>query len=159
MYHPVPLIPDRGLVAAHENFVSWLRTFPGDVLVTANPYEAVLAGKPWHPDTAALHDTLRPEDPQIRQPVLAEIRANIDQEKLDAIVLDGTPAQALPNQTWLPPDLQDHYPVVGLVPGSEFGDPFAPHPTYFLLPCREQAWAVAKGWTLLRPGGKLPCPR
>ncbi len=159
VYHPVPLIPDSGLVAAHENFVSWLRTFPGDVLVTANPYEAVLAGKPWHPDTAALHDTLRPEDAQIRQPVLAEIRANIDQEKLAAIVLDGTPAQALPNQTWLPPDLQSHYPVVGLVPGSEFGDPFAPHPTYFLLPCREQAWAVAKGWTLLRPGGKLPCPR
>ncbi len=157
IYNPHDQVPHRDLIASREKLSAWLRTFPGDVFLPSNPYLAVAAGKSSHPDSAALHDALRPNDPQIRQPLLAAIRAEIDQEQFDAIVLDDVPASALAGQSWLPSDLQSHYPVVGLVPGSNVGDPFAPHPVYFLLPCREQALAISKGWTLVQHGGQLPC--
>lgn len=158
VYYPHDLVPQPALVASHEALSTWIRGFPGDVFVPASPYEAVRAGKEWHPDIAALHDALRPNDPQIRRPLVAEIRAEVDQEKFDAIVLDGPPPQALGGQPWLPPDLMKHYPVAGLVPGAEASDYFAPHAIFFLLPCREQAHALAAGWTLIQTHGRLPCP-
>jgi len=159
VYYPHDRIPQRDLLESHAELTRWVRSFPGDVFLPSNPYEAVAAGKEWHPDIAALHDALRPDIPAIRQPLVETIRAEIDGEKFDAIALDGPPAQALASQTWLPADLQKHYPITGIVPGSEVFDPFAPHPVYFLLPCREQALAVAKGWTLLQPGDQAPCSR
>jgi hypothetical protein len=157
LYNPRDIVPHRDLVDSQNDLVSWLRIFPGDVFLPANPYEAVLAGKRWHPDLAALHDALRPENPQIPKTLLDEIRAEIDGEKFDAIVFDGTPAQAVASEAWLPRDIQSHYPLVGIVPGSNVWNPFIPHPAYFLLPCREQALAVAHGWTLLQTGGQLSC--
>ncbi len=159
IYNPHDLIPQRDLIAGNNELIAWMRTFPGDVFLPANPYEATLAGKAWHPDTAALHDALRPDMPEIRQPLLDEIRAAIDGEKFDAIAVDGLPEQALAEQTWLPRDLESHYPVVGWVPGAEVGDPFTPHPIFFLLPCRERALAVAKGWKLFEAAGRDNCPR
>lgn len=159
VYNPHDLIPQRDLVSANKELIAWVRTFPGDVFLPANPYEATLAGKQWHPDIAALHDALRPDMPAIRRPLLDEIRAEVDGEKFDAIALDGLPVQTLPNQTWLPGDLEKHYPVVGWVPGAEAGDPFTPHPIIFLLPCRERGLAIAKGWTLLEAGGADSCSR
>lgn len=157
VYNPHDLIPQRDLLASNHELSTWIRGFPGDVFVPADPYAAVKAGKPWHPDVAALHDALRPEDPQIRRPLLAEIQTDIDREKFDAIVLDGWPSQILSDQPWLPSDLEAHYPVVGLLPGSKVGDPFVPHAVFFMLPCREQARAIAQGWTLLQTAGQLPC--
>ncbi len=158
VYNPHDIVPHRDLAASQEELVSWLRIFPGDVFLPANPYEAVVGGKPWHPDIAALHDSLRPSNPQIRQSLLDEIHAEIDGEKFDAIAFDALPEQTLADQTWLPRDLESHYPVLGIVPGSNVWDPFSPHPVYFLLPCREQALAVTRGWTLLRTGSQLSCP-
>ncbi len=159
VYNPHDFIPHRELVDSNDEMVAWLKTFPGDVFLPSHPYEAVVAGKPWHPDNAALHDALRPEVEGIRGPLLAEIRAAIDGEKFDAIVLDGTPAQTLADQTWLPRDLVTHYPVLGLLPGGNVYDPFMPHATYFLLPCRERAKAETEGWTLLEGGGRDSCAR
>lgn len=158
VYNPHDAIPHRDLVASQQELIAWLRIFPGDVFLPSHPYEGVLAGKQWHPDNAALHDALRPKLDEVRQPVLAEIAAEVDQEKFDAIVLDETPAQTLSQQNWLPPDLNRRYPILGIVPGSGVGDPFGPHPVYFLLPCREQGLAIAKGWTLLETGGPTACP-
>jgi hypothetical protein len=157
VYNPHDIVPHRDLIASDDALVSWMRTFSGDVFLPSNPYEAVAAGKLWHPDIAALHDALRPDNPQIRQPLLDKIHAEVDGEKFDAIVFDGLPAQALAEQAWLPRDLESHYPVLGIVPGSDVWDPFSPHPVYFLLPCRKQALAVARGWTLLQTGGQIPC--
>ena len=157
VYSPHDVTPRPELTASRQELIAWLRTFPGDVFLPSNPYEGVLAGKQWHPDNAAFHDALRPDLPDVREPVLAEISTEIDQEKFDAIVLDGLPAQILPGQTWLPADLGRHYPVVGIVPGGDAGDPFGPHPVYFLLPCREQTLAIAKKWTLIETGGSSPC--
>ncbi len=157
VYSPHDVTPRPELTASRQELIAWLRTFPGDVFLPSNPYEAVAAGKPWHPDNAALHDALRPDLPAVRGPVLAEISEQIDQEKFDAIVLDGPPPQILAAQTWLPADLGDHYPILGIVPGGETGDPFGPHPVYFLLPCRERALAIAKKWNLIESGGTSPC--
>jgi hypothetical protein len=158
VYSPHDVIPHRDLLASRQQLIAWLRVFPGDVFLPSHPYEGVLAGKQWHPDNAALHDALRPRLADVRQPVLAEIAMQIDEEKFDAIVLDGPVAQTLAEQTWLPRDLARHYPVVGIVPGSGVVDRFGPHPTRFLLPCRERKFAIAQGWTLLEPGGQAVCP-
>lgn len=158
VYNPHDMVAQPALVTSHDALATWMRSLPGDVFFPASPYEAVRAGKNWHPDIPALHDALRLGDPQINRPLLAEIKAIIDREQFDAIVLDGAPPQVLRGQPWLPADLMDHYPVVGLVPGGDVGDPFAPHPVYFMLPCREQSRAIAEGWALIETRGQLPCP-
>lgn len=157
LYSPHDSIPQPPLLAADQELSTWIQGFPGDVFVPASPYLAVQAGKSWHPDIAALHDSLRPENTQFRRGLLDEIQAEIDQEKFDAIVLDGTPAQVLGHQTWLPSDLLVHYPIAGFVPGFQAGDPFVPHSVVFLLPCREQARAVTEGWTLFETHNRLSC--
>ncbi|MEO6828785.1 MAG: hypothetical protein ABI164_03175 [Acidobacteriaceae bacterium] len=158
VYSPREFIPHPDLTSSNQQLIAWARTFPGDVFLPAHPYEATLAGKPWHPDIAALHDALRPEIPSIRQPLLEEIRELVESERFDAIALDGTPEQALAEQPWLPSDTARHYPLLGKIPGSDIWDGFAPHPTFFLLPCREKALAVAQGWTLLETAGQSSCP-
>ncbi len=159
VYNPRDFVPHPYVASSENQLVAWVRMFPGDVFLPSHPYEAVLAGKSWRPDVAALHDALRPDMPQIHQQVLEEIRTEIDGEKFDAIAFDGMPAQTLAEETWLPRDLENHYPILGMVPGGDVGNPFTPHPVYFLLPCREQARAVAAGWTLLRTRGPIPCPQ
>ena len=158
VYNPHDFMPHRDFIASQDELIAWLRTIPGDVFLPAHPYEGVMAGKQWHPDNAALHDALRPNVPGVAETVVSEIAAEVDQEKFDAIVLDGLPEDILPSQPWLPADLIRRYPIMGIVPGSGVGDPFGPHPTYFLLPCREQGLAIAQGWTLLETGGETACP-
>lgn len=159
VFSPHDTRPQAAQLSSQKQLVAWLQQFPGDVFLPSNPLEAVRAGKPWHPDIASIHDSLRPDDPEIRQPLLAQIRGAIDGEKFDAIVFDGTPATSLAMQPWLPADLESHYPIIGLVPGSDVENPFTPHPVYFLLPCRMEALAIAKGWTLLRTSKQSPCPQ
>lgn len=159
VYSPRDVVPKPDVRASQEEMVAWLHEFPGDVYLPSNPSLAVAAGKNWHPGVAALHDALRPDLPAVRQPLLVEIRADVDREKFDGIALDETPGQTMVNYAWLPRDLMSHYPVVGLVPGSEVVNPFIPHPVYFLLPCRELELAVRKGWTLVEAGGQEPCPQ
>jgi hypothetical protein len=157
VYYPHDFMPHRDLVASQEKLISWLQIFPGDVFLPSNPYEGVLAGKQWHPDNAALHDSLRPNLPEVDNAVKAKIAEEVDQTKFDAIVLDGLPEDILPSQTWLPTDLAQQYPIVGVVPGSDVSDIFGPHPTYFLLPCREKEMAISHGWKLLETGGQSAC--
>jgi hypothetical protein len=157
VYNPHDSMPHRDLVTSQEELISWLRIFPGDVFLPSNPYEGVLAGKQWHPDNAALHDALRPDLPDVDNAVRSKIAEEVDQTKFDAIVLDGLPEDILPSQTWLPADLIQRYPIVGVVPGSDVSDSFGPHPSYFLLPCREKGLAVAHGWKLLETGGQSAC--
>ncbi|HTU50542.1 MAG TPA: hypothetical protein VMF56_08100 [Acidobacteriaceae bacterium] len=157
VYNPHDFMPHRDLIASQEDLTAWLRVFPGDVYLPAHPYEGVLAGKRWHPDNAALHDALRPDLPEVDNAVRAKIAEEVDQDKFDAIVLDGLPEDVLPSQPWLPGDLLQRYPIVGIVPGSDVSDTFGPHPTYFLLPCREKGLAMAHGWKLLETGGQSVC--
>ena len=159
VYNPRDYVPHWYITGSENELISWVRAFPGDVFLPAHPYEAVLAGKSWHPDVAALHDALRPDIPQIQQTLLDEIHSEIDEEKFDAIAFDVSPARVLADEPWLPADLENHYPILGLVPGGDVGNPFTPHPVYFLLPCREQARAVAAGWTLLQTGAQVRCPQ
>ena len=157
IYNPHDFMPHRDLAASQKELISWLRIFPGDVFLPAHPYEGVLAGKQWHADNTALHDALRPEMPGVNNAVRAEIGQEVDESKFDAIVLDGLPDDILPSQPWLPADLMQRYPIIGIVPGSDVNDQFGPHPTYFLLPCREKTWAVAHGWKLIETGGQSAC--
>jgi hypothetical protein len=158
IYNPHDFMPHRDLVASQNDLIAWLRVFPGDVYLPAHPYEGVLAGKQWHADNTSLHDALRPNLPGVGDSVRAEIAKEVDQNKFDAIVLDGLPEDVLPSQPWLPADLIQRYPIVGVVPGSDASDPFGPHPSYFLLPCREKGLAIAQGWKLLETGGQSVCP-
>ncbi|MGC1871320.1 MAG: hypothetical protein WA700_10210 [Acidobacteriaceae bacterium] len=157
VYNPHDFIPHRDLIASQRDLTAWLRVFPGDVYLPAHPYEGVLAGKQWHPDTAALHDALRPDLPEVDNAVRVKIAEEVDQSKFDAIVLDRLPEDVLPSQSWLPGDLLQRYPILGVVPGSDVSDTFGPHPTYFLLPCRENGLAVAHRWKLLETGGQSAC--
>ncbi|MGC2252862.1 MAG: hypothetical protein WA626_19475, partial [Acidobacteriaceae bacterium] len=158
VYNPHDVMPHHELVASQDDLIAWLRVFPGDVYIPAHPYEAVLAGKQWHADNTSLHDALRPQLPEDDDTVRAKIAGEVDQNKFDAIVLDGLPEDVLPSQPWLPADLIQRYPIVGIVPGSDVGDRFGPHASYFLLPCREKGLAVAHGWKLLETGGQSVCP-
>jgi hypothetical protein len=156
VYNPRDVIPGAPSAAAHHELGAWLKAFPGDVYLPTHPLEGVLAGKSWHPGRAALHDALaarNSQDPEL----LAEIRDEVDQEKFDAIVLDGSPDRAAETDPWLPADLRNHYPLVGLVPGVSDWSYLTPHPTYFLLPCREESLAVARGWTILQTPGTTSC--
>jgi uncharacterized membrane protein YGL010W len=157
VYDPHDLVPHRDLIRSQQELISWLRVFPGDVFLPTNPYEGVLAGKQFHPDYSALHDALRPNLPGVDDALRAEIAEKVDQSKFDAVVLDGLPEDILPGQPWLPADLKQRYPIVGVVPGSDVGDMFGPHASYFLLPCREKGLAVAHGWKLLESGGQSAC--
>ncbi|MGB8479289.1 MAG: hypothetical protein WCE63_10650 [Acidobacteriaceae bacterium] len=157
VYNPHDFMPHRDLVTSQEELISWLRVFPGDVYLPAHPYEGGLAGKQWHADNTSLHDALRPALPGVGDAVRAKIVEEVDQNKFDAIVLDGLPEDILPSQPWLPADLIQRYPILGVVPGSDASDPFGPHPSYFLLPCREKGLAVAHGWKLIETGGQSAC--
>ncbi|MES2220468.1 MAG: hypothetical protein V4587_05820 [Acidobacteriota bacterium] len=158
VYNPHDFMPHSDLISSQEKLISWLRTFPGDVFLPSNPYESVLAGKQSHPDSAALHDALRPDLPEVDNAVKAKIAEDVDQNKFDAIVLDGLPEDILPSQPWLPADLTQRYPIVGVVPGADVNDPFGPHASYFLLPCREKGLAIERKWKLLGTGGQSVCP-
>jgi len=158
VYNPHDFMPHRDLVASQDDLIAWLRVFPSEVYLPAHPYEGVLAGKQWHADNTSLHDALGPDLPGVDDAVRAKIAEEVDQGKFDAIVLDGLPEDILPSQPWLPADLIQRYPIVGAVPGSGVGDPFGPHASYFLLPCREKGLAVAHGWKLLETGGQSACP-
>lgn len=157
VYNPHDFMPRRDLIASQGDLTAWLRVFPGDVYLPAHPYEGVLAGKQWHADNTSLHDALRPDLPGVDAAVRSKIAEKVDQNQFDAIVLDGLPEDVLPNQPWLPADLSHRYPIVGIVPGSDVGNMFGPHPSYFLLPCREKRLAVAHGWKLLETGGQSAC--
>ncbi len=158
VYNPHDFMPHRDLIASQEELISWLHVFPGDVYLPAHPYEGVLAGKQWHADNTSLHDALRPELPGVGDAVRAKIAEEVEQNKFDAIVLDGLPEDVLPSQPWLPGNLTQRYPILGVVPGGDANDPFGPHPSYFLLPCRDKGLAVAHGWRLLATGGQSICP-
>jgi hypothetical protein len=158
IYDPHDLTPRPDLITSQQELISWLRVFPGDVFLPSNPYEGVLAGKPWHPDTAALHDALRPNLPGVGDQLRAKIAEEVDRSGFDAVVLDGLPEDILPGQPWLPANLRQRYPIVGIVPGADVNDLFGPHASYFLLPCREKGLALTHGWKLLETGGQSACP-
>ncbi len=161
-YSPKLCVPSPAVRASQQQFVDWLRLFPGDVWVPAHPYEAVLAGKLAHPDEAAIHDALRPGQSSVNRPRLRQIQQAIDTESLDAIVVDRAPMEEASSAAGLPADWQAHYPVVGLVPGSGVAHAFSPMPRYVLLPCRALGLAAVQNLTLLSPAHSLPisspCP-
>lgn len=153
VYQPHDIIPPQGLVDAHMRRVAWIRSFPGDVYVPEHPYEAIAAGKPWRPDAAALHDALAALPAGDRQALIRQIQRTIDDsDRVDAILLERLPAAEQERYPWLPADLQQRYPVLGMTPDADMGDPYSPHAVYFLLPCRELPLARQRGWILLQNG-------
>lgn len=159
LYSPHDFTPRRDLVEEHGQLLQWIQSFPGDVFLPGSPEAAVAAGKQERPDIAAVHDALRPGQTTVNVPLLKEIQTALAGDRMDAIAFDELPIAALAEQPWLPRDLLHRYPILGIIPGSQTGDRFGPHPTYFLLPCREQALVMAKGWVLLQSGGGNPCPQ
>ncbi|HUZ05038.1 MAG TPA: hypothetical protein VMU62_06755, partial [Acidobacteriaceae bacterium] len=161
-YSPKLSIPSPEVRASQQQFVDWLRSFPGDAFVVDHPYAGVLAGKLPHADETAIHDALRPGLPAINRPLLHEIHRAVDQESFDAIVLDRMPphkpSEARPYDAWLPQDWQTHYPILGLAPGSGQASPFGPLPRYVLLSCRASELAAAKDIKILSSSASVPCP-
>ena len=149
-----PLPPVR---ASQQQLLDWLRLFPGDVYIPAHPYEALLAGKSMHADEAAIHDALRPGRADVNAPLLDQIHRAVDEESFDAIVLDRPPDQELAAAPWMPADWRQHYPVVGLVPGSDVVNPFSPRPRYVLLTCRVLGSAAARQVVRLDSDSSAAC--
>jgi hypothetical protein len=153
VYQPHDIIPPQGLVDAHIRRVGWIRSFPGDIYEPEHPYEAIVAGKSWRPDAAALHDALAALPAEDRQTLIRQIQRTIDDSgRVDAILLERLPAAEQERYPWLPPDLQQRYPVLGMTPDADMGDPYSPHAIYFLLPCRELPLARQHRWILLQNG-------
>ncbi len=158
VYSPKLSVPSSEVRASQQQFVDWLRLFPGDVWVPAHPYEAVLAGKLPHPDEAAIHDALRPGHPAANRPLLREIRQAVEQESPDAIVLDRAPQEEADAAPWLPTDWRTRYPIVGIVPGSDTAHAFFPMPRYVALPCRALHLAAAQAISILSSTTASLCP-
>ena len=157
------LTPSPAVRAERQQFEDWLHSVPGDVLVVAHPYEAVMAGKPVHPDQFAIGDALAPGRPAVNLPLLDEIHKVIEQETLEAIVVDLPPEEAIVRSPWLSTDLLRRYPIVGIVPGSNLasdpGNAFNPNPRYVLLPCRASGVAAALQITIISsPEVAKMCP-
>jgi hypothetical protein len=154
-------IPSPVLRASQQLSEDWLRSVPGDVLVVAHPYESVMAGKPAHPDEFALKDTLSPGRAAVNLPLLNEIHQAVEQETLDAIVIDRSPQREMQDAPWLPADLLQHYPILGIFPGSEPprdpGNPLNPAPRFVLLPCRASGSVFAQSIAIISPPGAAPC--
>jgi hypothetical protein len=154
-------IPSPVLRASQQRFEDWLHSVPGDVLVVSHPYESVMAGKPAHPDEFAIRDSLSPGRPAVNLPLLNEIHQAIEQQALDAIVIDSTPQEEINHAPWLPADLLERYPIVGVVPGSEPppkpGSPLNPDLRFVLLPCRASGSVFAQSIAIISPPGAAPC--
>jgi hypothetical protein len=158
LYSPKLSVPSSEVHASQQQFVDWLRLFPGDVWIPAHPYEAVLAGKLPHPDEAAIHDALRPGHPAANRPLLREIRQAMEHESPNAIVFDRAPQKEIDAASWLPANWRTLYPIVGIVPGSDVANPFGPRPRYVALPCRARNLAVAQTISILSSTTASPCP-
>ncbi len=155
------LIPSPAMRASQQQFEDWLHSVPGDVLVVAHPYEAVMAGKPAHPDEFAIRDALQPGRPAVNAPLLNEIHQAIEQEALDAIVIDSTPREEIERAPWLPADLLERYPIVGVVPGSDPprdpGSLLNRDLRFVLLPCRASGMAAAQSLAIVSSPGVAAC--
>jgi hypothetical protein len=180
LYSPSDSVPSLALRTSQQQFVDWLHSFPGDVFVVSHPYEAVLAGKPLHAEEDAIHDALRPGRTAVNTPLIHQIQQDIDQESLDAIVLDRTPQAMMvsdpirklhsiigergsglirflevtgvlvPPVQWFPTDWRTHYPILGIIPGSDQVNPFmSQQPRYVLLPCRAYGSVAARSVTII----------
>ena len=156
LYSPKLTAPTPEVQASQQMFVDWLRMFPGDVWVPAHPYEAVMAGKLSHPDDAAIHDAMRPNNSAVRASLTHAIQQAVDTESFDAIVLDRLPQDEM-QASWIPLDWRAHYPVLGLVPGSSQANPFSPRPRYVLLPCRSMSLPAVHAVRILS-STTPPCP-
>jgi hypothetical protein len=92
---------------------------------------------------------------------LNEIHQAIEQQALDAIVIDSTPQEEINHAPWLPADLLERYPIVGVVPGSEPppkpGSPLNPDLRFVLLPCRASGSVFAQSIAIISPPGAAPC--
>ena len=158
VYNPHDVMPHHELVASQDDLIAWLRFFPA-----TSTFQPIRMRQCWRASSGTpiiLPCTTRSvrSCPKMDDTVRAKIAGEVDQNKFDAIVLDGLPEDVLPSQPWLPANLIQRYPIVGIVPGSDVGDRFGPHASYFLLPCREKGLAVAHGWKLLETGGQSVCP-
>jgi hypothetical protein len=144
------LIPSPAVRASQQQFEVWLHSVPGDVYVVSHPYESVMAGKPAHPDSGAIYDALAGA---ANLPLLHEIHQAIEQEALEAIVIDRTPKEEMLHDPWLPADLLQHYPIVGIVPGSDPprdpGNPNNLDMRFVLLPCSASGVAVAQSISIV----------
>ncbi len=161
LYSPRLTVPSSTVRVSQQQFVDWLQTLPGDILVPSHAYEAMLAGRSTHVDEIALHDALRPGVPSIYRPVVAQIHQAIDQEKFSALVLDRNPASEEQFATWLPADWRAHYPVLALVPGEAPAHAFISQARYVLLPCKALPYATASGLRLIQSSSAAaasPCP-
>ncbi|MDR3773945.1 MAG: hypothetical protein P4L26_11390 [Terracidiphilus sp.] len=155
------LIPSPAMRASQQQFEDWLQSVHGDVLVVAHPYESVMAGKPAHPDEFAIRDALGPGMPAVNVPLLNEIRQAVEQQTLEAIVIDSTPREEIDRAPWLPADLLERYPIVGIVPGSDSprdpGSLLNPDLRFVLLPCSASGVAAAQSIAIISSPGVATC--
>ena len=136
----VPSSTDR---ATGEQFIDWLKTVDGEVLVYSHPTYAVMAGKaPWTSE-GGTEDVMRGKDERAKSILLASMATAIHEKRFGAIVLDsdqdtsGFPAdwknyyQRLPGSAasienaWKPITLKTAHPTQVWVP---IGKPAPPIP-------------------------------
>jgi hypothetical protein len=159
----LPPIPSPAVRASQQQFEDWLRSVPGDVFVVAHPYDSVMVGKPGHPDEFETVDVMSPARSAINVPLLHEIHQAIQEEELEAIVIDHPPQVEVIRDFWLPADWLQHYPIVGIVPGGDLDgndtqNPLNPNPLFVLLPCRASGAAVAQSITIISSPAATTCP-
>lgn len=82
-------LPSAADEAAGDQFVAWVRSVPGDVLIASHPTYAVQAGKSSHASKGGTDDVLRGDDASAGRTLEGTIADAVTSGRFAAIILDG----------------------------------------------------------------------
>ena len=134
LYNPGDYIPYPGKLAARQAFLEQLRHAPGDVWVLTHSWDAVLTGKPLHPEMDAFDAVLvRPVNDQTR-PVVEALRDAYANQRLSAVIVDYDPLEYVKGTGFGTPLFRQHYGMHIRAEGSGSAH-LEDQPRYILAPC------------------------
>ena len=152
LYQPARWIPSSATLPFRNALVAAVRATPGDVWLTDHPFDAVLAGKPIHPDMDALDAVLGKPDPS----TVAEYNQLITSRHFAAILTDRAAETYSPPGVFTSPAFQAAYGLRAAAPGSTEPN-VIDQPMLSLLPCESLAARAAT--PLLPPGTMIDSSR
>lgn len=162
LYSPREFRPFSYVKAERDQFITLLRSIPGDVLILSHPEYGVMAGKTEYAHGDAIGSIVdMTKDPR-GDALKAQYDTLIHQQRLTAVALDR-PAEIILGypRTWMPSDFLKYYPVVAhlaISPEPALGS--QPDLLYFTCKNIELArkidpGAVVSGCDATQPGAEV----
>jgi len=134
LYRPAQWEPAS--LASRNAFMVQLKAIPGDVWATNHSYDALLAGKPMHPEMDALDSVLG----RSYQPTIDELRKQIETQHFSAIILDRDASVYQPPWLFNQPPFTTNYALQAVAVSGYSGEADQPHMIY--LSCSALTAAV-----------------